>query len=599
MPKIEPYRPTIATEVPKPSMGLLEPAIEATRRARSNIVEAARTIEGAISGFAEREQKAKDNLEALRLRNEIEKGQEEIADSYSGRTDFENFDKDLNKGFSGLRERVKPKYQSNEINFVYQSLMSKAERDLGKVVKAKKYKVMEEEGKILFNDHYEDAAKDYADAHLSEDVLSGKMTVQEKKDKIRSEVESEGLILQRDNGIDPLWMNSKVKGFEKVAQEGIIVRANNSENPNVIRNTMLALDKGEFQTLDPKETEIYKGHLQNRLEQIDKKAEAEADKISIQNGYNDLKNKFTDTNGITDYNSVSKMLNDTNYQNKMGLRVETKHSLEIALRSEELGIKEINKKQHDDEESKIQTGISLGDPKSLSNIRGAKYITADEKQKWEDVLTKRLKKSDEDINSREDVQNYIRINKMIDLGVDPKVIKDTIATTVDMKTATRYKLIDRVDNELEGAVKQGMKAGNQLLHSQIAPSKGAMMPTIPAEEAASQKAQMALSEWVRTQQKLVVDGKRKPLTQKEIYDQAVDMVSTGGYQIPTVDKLDIIHEEMKKESQKSKKISLENKVVPTPPSPYVIDKIYPDASGRKAKYKGRNNKGQDLWQIQP
>ena len=56
-------------------------------------------------------------------------------------------------------------------------------------------------------------------------------------------------------------------------------------------------------------------------------------------------------------------------------------------------------------------------------------------------------------------KNIYRINDMIDLEVDPKVIKDAIATSTHMKTGTRQKLLDRVDKDLETHIKEGMKKG--------------------------------------------------------------------------------------------------------------------------------------------
>jgi hypothetical protein len=134
------------------------------------------------------------------------------------------------------------------------------------------------------------------------------------------------------------------------------------------------------------------------------------------------------------------------------------------------------------------------------------------------AIVARATKTDADISNADDAKEYLRIKQMD--PSDPAAIQKEIIGTPNLKTSTRDKLVDWLDAISDKTIKNGIEAGDKFLQSQIAPSKGAMVPTIPAQEAKSAEAQQALSDWVKTENRNRATAKARPLSEQEIFTHA-------------------------------------------------------------------------------
>ena len=76
------------------------------------------------------------------------------------------------------------------------------------------------------------------------------------------------------------------------------------------------------------------------------------------------------------------------------------------------------------------------------------------------------------------------------------------------------------------------------------------MPSIPEEEARAAKGQQALHDWVTTQKKLATAGKRGPVTEKEIFDHAVEIAPV--YRMGLPEKIEFQNKQVQEDLRKEK-----------------------------------------------
>ncbi len=98
----------------------------------------------------ERERIASDALQAIELDNTLKNESLGIADKFKDRVDYENFDKDIENEINSLRGRISPKEASPALNLAFEKTFNQESFHLKTTVKAKKYDVMNQRGKIAF-----------------------------------------------------------------------------------------------------------------------------------------------------------------------------------------------------------------------------------------------------------------------------------------------------------------------------------------------------------------------------------------------------------------------------------------------------------------
>jgi len=251
--------------------------------------------------------------------------------------------------------------------------------------------------------------------------------------------------------------------------------------------------------------------------------------------------------------------------------------------------KEAEKLEHDNEDREIANLFMAGDLKGAFTLaQTSKRLTGDEKRVWANAIDTKSKKSDDEIDPVVDAINYNFINELISREVDPNVIKKHIYNN-ELKSATRQKLIDRVDTEKDSAVNKERTKALSLMKSQIMPGSSDLMPAPPLQALQYNKAMNALDDWVSENRKA-----GKPISANEMRIKALELSITFS---PSVAERQEFQEQEFKEFFEGLKKKKEGKVETKQPEQptqekYELNKIYTDAQGRKAKYLGGGK-----WQL--
>lgn len=157
---------------------------------------------------AERERIASDALEAVMIENTLRKETDNIAEKFQTRTDYQNFDTDLQKEIGDLRGRLAPRTASKELNLSFERAFNQHSFSLSHAIRAKKYTIMEELGRVAFEEIYDQTVKDYNDE-----------IDPNRKEIIKSELEIKGNLLSDRYVLNKLWVKERLRAFDKVAEK--------------------------------------------------------------------------------------------------------------------------------------------------------------------------------------------------------------------------------------------------------------------------------------------------------------------------------------------------------------------------------------------
>jgi hypothetical protein len=224
----------------------------------------------------EKERIAQDSLIAVELDGKMRERVAKINESFLTRTDSENFDKDFKTQIQNMQSEFQPKDASPELTVAFQRSLQRYSGSLFDSITTRKYKVMEERGRIALGGEHDRALEDYA---ATDDPT--------KKEIIKKNFELTATKLMNDNIIDPLWVDSHIRGFEKAAKEKeaendkVAARQLTEKDPinapDIIRN------KNNFKSLSPSDRQAQAEHAdrvkkvyENELEMKRKKAEGES-----------------------------------------------------------------------------------------------------------------------------------------------------------------------------------------------------------------------------------------------------------------------------------------------------------------------------------
>jgi hypothetical protein len=363
------------------------------------------------------------------------------------------------------------------------------------------------------------------------------------RDAIFKEMDSKSQDFIHSHLLNPEIVNRRLQAREKNVQEAHIINLTRSQNPVDIQHgidVLNAKDSNDTDKIDPEKKAILTAQAEQHLEMVKNKVDNETAMNTalglMKNNHNDPSlalaalNADTETQkamGANTYQKTRQLLND---------HIEDKDRFEKgeAKKETEKAIQLIVGRKYGEAEKLIQNSKYLKkEGESLTLLNGIRT--------WR-------KRTDEDISSHEDRSEYIKINKMIDAGEDPDKIQKEITKTSNLKSPTAYKLLDRLDKNLETDVKHGVSTGNKYLSSMIAPQKGYGIPQSPALTKREADAQEALQTWSLEENKKAVSGKRTPLTAKEIVDHAKELAPH--YMMSVADQLKADKEYMKPDKNK-------------------------------------------------
>ncbi len=210
------------------------------------------------------------------------------------------------------------KGEDRDVANVYNRAISKYSNDLKKMVRLKKAQIISERALAGLSKSLDKQANRYANA-LSDS----------EREMVMNEVEIEANTVFLTHSINEKQRDDVVKGFKKQGQVATLVNAKSTEDPNQIRNVINRLDKGEFDSFDIEERATARAQLSQSLKLAEKSKETEAEKLSIENGYNVLKSQYK-----TDYQGMFQALSNPKWLKENNLSSQRKHNLEIILRAE-------------------------------------------------------------------------------------------------------------------------------------------------------------------------------------------------------------------------------------------------------------------------
>jgi len=400
----------------------------------------------------ERERIASDALQAVELDNTLKNESLGIADKFKGRTDYENFDKDIENEITSLRGRISPKEPSPALNLAFEKGFNQEAFHLRNTIKAKKYDVMNKRGKIAFGAILDRAYQDYAD---TDDPTKRKI--------IKNELEIQGEILRGKNPIDPLWIDDKLRTFEKSAKT-------------------VASDL----------------------------ADVKADKAIMANpgqAYINLQD--------------SKYLPDLLPKQRQDKIEKANAAFRIFGNEQEKKLKEQQKLAHDDEDRQVGDLFMKGEyTQAYSLAQQSRYLTGDEKRTWATSIESASKVKEDEIDPVIEGSNYAFVNELISKEVNPKTIRNYIMS-YEFTKGTRQKLLDRLDTEQDKSINKSKSRAYDYMKGQIMPYGGMLAEVPPLQSANYTKAMNALDDWVDKQRKA-----DKPITPKDIQMKSEELAIT-------------------------------------------------------------------------
>ena len=283
---------------------------------------------------------------------------------------------------------------------------------------------------------------------------------------------------ERHGWISPKEGEDRLRQLDSTAEEVEIVNSINRGNPSGME---AMIDK----TTD--HPELFKDINPNRFAELKKtlranydtalksqgRVDAQVQGDAILNQYrNDINLKDPTTKQFDALKAAQKVDDDPNVPTPV------KKYVREELEAEATTTKKVAEEESQKAEKQVTDAMAQGNfmhARQLLKQNLPRFVEGKAEQ-LDKAITARSKRSDEDISNSEDAKEYLKIKQMD--PDDPAAIQKEIISSPNLKTATRDKLIDWIDALSDKTLKAGLTAGDKFLQSQIAPSKGAMFPTI-------------------------------------------------------------------------------------------------------------------------
>ncbi len=195
--------------------------------------------------YAIAEQRAERALKAVKLEQDMKNDVDATAESYAMRSDYQNFDKDIQGNIDALRKKHVDSIEDPVLKRAAEATFGKQSYELQKVIRDKKRVLMTEEATNRYGVKYNNALKEYAYA-----------TDPDEKEFIKNNVALEGYELEKSHLIklgstEKLMQTFNGKAANNYAQELI------AQNPEVAFAALTERDaKGQyakFTDLDPED----------------------------------------------------------------------------------------------------------------------------------------------------------------------------------------------------------------------------------------------------------------------------------------------------------------------------------------------------------
>lgn len=226
----------------------------------------------AMAAEKERLQRAERDIKVLEATNGIDIDTGEIAESFRERTDYENFDTDIEKHEKSIRDKYMQTAGNDKVlqAAIARTLNAKVST-LRHAVSTKKFDVMKERGLGAFETRLNQSLQDYAGTDPAD---------QQTRDLILADVEVGLAQLASHRFIDPAQQEARLQKFINESEE---TRAEQLIDANP-QAALGALSGGSFGRLDPGKRQAKITQAKTRIKQ-----NAEAEKVAAREAERDRK----------------------------------------------------------------------------------------------------------------------------------------------------------------------------------------------------------------------------------------------------------------------------------------------------------------------
>jgi len=541
MPEIPRFKPAPTTEEPAPSMAGLQPAISLMRTAREGWVQAAGSIEKGLTDYFQKERKAKLAVKSMEAENAIDEDMDVLDQSFDTRVDYDKFNSDLENSL----EKFNKKYSEmaggdKDLSFAINSYFQKKAGGVRHDVRVKTARVIVEEGMGQLVKKSNELKTEYA---TSRDP--------KKREEILTDIENRVKAVVSFNIMNDIQAEQFTQAFKKDIQEGRLINLYKNDPSAAI----LAIEKGEFPSLNLKELAIYKGAAEEREIVLKDRLEKEQNQKIVDETYKELKSKFPN-----DYPLMLKRLYDADYQKEKGITGPLSNQVENLLKSEWATTETERTKKHETNGANLFVNLR----KTPSGVIDQMVLT--DQISWQQGEHFKSERQRTDPVEDDAATYAILLQKALDptLTEDkrPKIQMEII-TSRGLKTETKKTLIkDLLEDQLfkdpwfkraEKEIKEGLGWTEQMGFFNLKdPSK-------------ILKAQTSYRDVTN---QLITDIKKEGLRGPDIYKRAKELVLPKQMEV-----WDMLMGGGKGKEEK-------------PKEKYEIGKIYTDAQGNKAKYIG-------------
>jgi hypothetical protein len=473
-------------------------------------------------------QKAQDHVALLKAENLIESDIDAAAESFAMRTDYEAFEGDTQKIGEDLKKKYGELYANNPR--VWQAVEPYLDRNLEHfrhAIAAKGVKLLTDEGQYELEVSEQSAAEKWAHATTPEE----KAMVENDYSLKLTDAAASHIISKKEAG------RRETRFVEKREETEAILLAK-SQNPADVELGIKRLSEGYYKHIDPAKSANLQAAAETHLVRLNEHLDKTTREGAVNNAIGALKAEWG-----TEYPRIFSDLANTQVWEKYGLDSKGVEQLRTFFNGERA---EFEAAKRDASEKEYLKGVRLLDQGKFSQVHAMVRnpntpLSAEHAHTLSSAATVREKRDDADISNTDDAKAYWKIKTMMDAGEEPDKVAQEIITSPNLKRATRERLLDRVDMIEDKTIHAGLTSADKYFNSQIAPSSTKTGLPIPEDQAFAQKAHQDLVEWVKGEKKLAAEGKRKSVTEREIFDRAVEM--TPSYQIPITEKINIIRQQ--------------------------------------------------------
>lgn len=298
-------------------------------------------------------QRAQDNVEALKIKNNLSADFDEEAQKYLLRSDYKKFQEDATQFTEDTRKKYDEIIGKNpRLQKAFETYFGIQSRKFNHIVKLKEAHETQKEGQTQF----------LMDMDYTAGQIAGEPD-ENKKEWMRTELQQEAEFLIGSHILDRTFAYEKLKTLDAKAEEVEIVNGVKSLDVPTIEGTLDKLNQpGSFPNVDPVKKANFLAFGEGRVENLSRKYQGEIDKRNIDKGFKDLKEKFT-VGEDSDYSAMRKQLRSPSFQKENNISLSQAEAIERGINLEEAGVE---KDKKDQDEKKIEELLPKLDQNKLS-----------------------------------------------------------------------------------------------------------------------------------------------------------------------------------------------------------------------------------------